>query len=81
MTTPDAPENRMGDGADVSAPRARGAYPGRRILWILSISLVLVAGALFGAVAIFSGPLSSTNQPAASQAAANTFDTPAVETR
>ena len=80
MAPDDTPENRMGDGEDVSAPRARGAYPGRRILWILSISLVLVVGVLFGAVALYSGPLGSTNQPAASPAAASTFNTPAVET-
>ena len=74
------PENRMGDGEDVSAPRARGAYPGRRIAWILTISLILGFGALMGMVAIYSGPLSSTNQPAASRAAASSFDTPANPT-
>jgi hypothetical protein len=73
-------ENRMGDGEVVSAPRARQAYPGRRILWILSISLVLVVGALFSAVALYSGPLGSINQPAADKAAARSFNTPAVET-
>jgi len=81
MANQDMSGNRMGDGEDVSAPRARGAYAGRRILWILSISMVLVVGALFGAVALYSGPLSSTNQPAASPAAASGFNTPAVETR
>jgi hypothetical protein len=81
MDTQDSPENRMGDGEDISAPRARQAYPGRRILWILSISLLLVVGALFGAVALYSGPLGRTNQPQADAASARSFDTPAVETR
>jgi len=72
-------EDRSGDGADISAPRARQAYPGRRILWILSISLVLVVSALFGAVALFSGPLASSNHPRADAAAVRGFDGPVVQ--
>ena len=74
-------ENRMGDGEDVSSPRARGAYPGRRILWILSISLVLVVGVLFGAVALYSGPLGAVNQPGADAATARTFNAPVLGTK
>jgi len=81
MADQDRSENRMGDGEEVSAPRARGAYSGRRVLWILSISLILGFGALMGVMAIYSGPLGSTNQPAASPAAASSFNTPAVETK
>lgn len=80
MADQDRPENRMGDGEDVSAPRARGAYPGRRILWILSISLILGFGTLMGVMALYSGPLGSTNQPTASPTAASSFDTPANPT-
>jgi hypothetical protein len=74
-------EDRTGDGVDVSAPRARQAYPGRRILWILSISLVLVLGALFGTMALYSGQLGSANQPGADRQTARTFDGPVVEVK
>jgi hypothetical protein len=38
----DTGATQPGDGVDIAAPRARQAYPGRRILWILLASLALV---------------------------------------
>jgi hypothetical protein len=74
-------EDRRGDGEDISAPRARQAYPGRRILWILSISLVLVMGAFLLTYVMNAGRLAAANDPQADASAARTFDGPVVETK
>jgi hypothetical protein len=39
---PGAEPGQTGDGVEISAPRARQAYPGRRIMWILLASLAAV---------------------------------------
>ena len=41
-SSPTKTTDAAGDGVDISAPRARQAYKGRRILWILLASLVAV---------------------------------------
>lgn len=51
------------DAFEISAPRVRQAYRGRRILWVLMASLVLVAAALFGTWAVRSGQLAGAAQP------------------
>ena len=45
------PPDAAGDGVDITAPRARQAYKGRRILWILLASLAAVIIAFFIAYA------------------------------
>ena len=74
------PTVQAGDGVDVSAPRARGAYPGRRILWILMASLAMVVIAFL--VAFATNPTTpvddkSGNSRTTQPAVAERFDTPA----
>ena len=51
---------------EITAPRARQAYRGRRILWVLATSLCLVVAALFGTWALRSGQLAGAAQPTVS---------------
>jgi hypothetical protein len=51
------------ESIEISAPRARQAYRGRRVLWVLIASLSLVALALFGTWASHSGQLGGAAQP------------------
>lgn len=44
-TGPGRQAMQPGDGVDISAARARGAYKGRRVLWMLLVSLALVVAA------------------------------------
>ncbi len=41
-SSPDRTPNQAGDGVRITAPRARQAYRGRRVLWILLASLAAV---------------------------------------
>jgi hypothetical protein len=67
------------DGVDISAPRARQAYRGRRVLWILLASLALVVAAFF--VAFATNPTTPVDEKAGnartnSPAAAEIFHAP-----
>lgn len=48
---------------EITAPRARQGYRGRRILWVLAASLALVVAALFGTWAVRSNDLAGADQP------------------
>jgi hypothetical protein len=62
---------------EITAPRARQAYRGRRTLWVLAASLCLVVAALFGTWALRSGQLAGAEQPTVSDhPTARTFEAP-----
>jgi hypothetical protein len=70
---------QAGDGVDVSAPQARQAYRGRRVLWILIASLALVVIAFF--VAFATNPTTPVDEKAGNgrvqaPAAAEIFNAP-----
>jgi hypothetical protein len=60
----------------LNTTRARQGRSGKPILWVLGISTTLAVLVLFGAWALKSGDLASTQpSPATKQAAAESFDT------
>ena len=73
-SSPDRAPDAAGDGVDISAPRARQAYRGRRVMWILLASLAAVVIAFL--IAFVTNPTT----PVAGKAGSGHVTSPAAAT-
>jgi hypothetical protein len=72
LSTPNRTTDAAGDAETITAPRARQAYKGRRILWILLVSLAAVVIAFLIAYG------TNNNQPAAAKLGSGHVTNPAA---